>query len=163
MSLYTLRKCFEAITTPNCYTICETSLKPLKKLPLKSCMFSLLNVSTFGGLYIYLSSLKKIIIRSYRYIFEKTLKFKMEFFKLEKLFTQQPLTPLVLLLIQELVKVGQNFYKFFFVCGVEDFKGLYLIFIYSVDASMQLVFSVFHLFSHKSTLKKISSPAADNI
>lgn len=89
MSLYTLRKCFEAITTPNCYTICETSLKPLKKLPLKSCMFSLLNVSTFGGLYIYLSSLKKIIIRSYRYIFENTLKFKMEFFKLEKLFTQQ--------------------------------------------------------------------------
>lgn len=30
-----------------------------------------------------------------------------------------------------------------FVCGtgVEDFKHLYLIFIYSVDASMQLVFS----------------------
>lgn len=39
---------------------------------------------------IYLSLLfEKIIIRSYRYIFAKTLKFKMEFFKSEKLFTQQ--------------------------------------------------------------------------
>lgn len=85
------------------------------------------------------------------------------FFNQKSYLLSKPLTPLVLLLIQELVKVGQNFYKFFFVCGVEDFKGLYLIFIYSIDASMQLVFSVFHLFSHKSTLKKISSPAADNI